>query len=376
MNLIILKENLKRGLDIVERITGKNLTLPILNNVLISIKKNLLKLSTTDLEVGINYYTLAKTEEEGEITIPAKLILSLVNSLPNEKITLKEKDQTLNISCNNYKVKIKGQSPADFPIIPKIETKDFIEINSIPFCKGMSQVVEFSSLSQTKPEISGIYFNLQKNALKIVATDSFRLAEKTLYFKDGPAVEKETSFIIPQRTARELINVTAEKEEKLKMYLSSSQVLFELPFPENNQPQIQLISRLIEGKYPNYQEIIPQKYETQVTVSREELISQIKTTSLFSGKTNEIKIKVDAKKNKMELFAQASEIGENKSEISIKTEGKSTETSFNFKFLLDGLANIKSDEVIFGINGIEGPAILRPVGDTSYLYVVMPIKSS
>ncbi len=376
MNLIILKENLKRGLDIVERITGKNLTLPILNNVLISVKKNLLKLSTTDLEVGINYYTLAKIEKEGEITIPAKLILSLVNSLPNEKITLKEKEQTLNVSCDNYKVKIKGQSPDDFPIIPKIETKDFIEINSIPFCQGMSQVVEFSSLSQTKPEISGIYFNLQKNALKIVATDSFRLAEKTLYFKDGPAVEKETSFIIPQRTARELINITADKEEKLKMYLSSSQVLFELPFPENNQPQIQLISRLIEAKYPNYQEIIPQKYETQVIVSREEFINQIKTTSLFSGNTNEIKIKIDAKNNKMELFAQASEIGENKSEILIKTEGKTTETSFNFKFLLDGLANIKSDEVVFGINGIEGPAILKPVGDTSYLYVVMPIKSS
>ena len=113
-----------------------------------------------------------------------------------------------------------------------------------------------------------------------------------------------------------------------------------------------------------------------MTVSREEFINQIKTTSLFSGSTNEIKIKVDAKNNKMEVFAQSSDIGENKSEISIKTEGKNTETSFNFKFLLDGLMNIKSDEVIFGINGIEGPAILKPVGDASYLYVVMPIKSS
>ncbi|MCK5044230.1 DNA polymerase III subunit beta [Candidatus Parcubacteria bacterium] len=376
MNLIILKENLKRGLDIVERITGKNLTLPILNNVLISVKKNLLKLSTTDLEVGINYWTLTKTEKEGKITVPAKLILSLVNSLPNKKITLEEKDQVLNINCDNYNVKIKGQSPDDFPIIPKTETTDFIEINSIPFYKGISQVVEFSSLNQTKPEISGIYFNLQKNALKIVATDSFRLAEKTLYFKDGMDIKKETSFIIPQRTARELINITSEREDKLKMYLSSSQVLFELSFPEGNQPQIQLVSRLIEGKYPNYQEIIPQKYETQVVVSRDELISQIKTTSLFSGKTNEIKINVNVNKNKMELFAQTPEIGENKSEILVKAEGKNTETSFNFKFLLDGLTNIKSDEVIFGINGIEGPAILKPVGDTSYLYVVMPIKGN
>ena len=374
MNLIILKENLKKGLDIIERITGKNLTLPILNNVLISVEKNLLKLSTTDLEVGMNYWVLVKTNEKGEITVPAKLILSLINSLPNEQITLEGKNQILHVKCDNYKVKINGQSPDDFPIIPKIETKDFTEINSDPFSKGMAQVVDFSSISQTKPEISGIFFNLEKNVLKVVATDSFRLAEKTIQFKEN--IKQPVSFIVPQRTIRELINITSDKEEKLKMYLSSNQVLFELPFPDADNPQIQLISRLIEGKYPNYQEIIPKQYETEVILSRDELINQIKTTSLFSGKTNEIKIKVNAKKNKMELFAQTSELGENKSEISVKVKGKDTETSFNFKFLLDGLMNIKSDEVIFGINGIEGPAVLKPVGDISYLYIVMPIKNN
>ena len=256
----------------------------------------------------------------------------------------------------------------------KTETKDFTEINSDPFSKGMAQVVDFSSISQTKPEISGIFFNLEKNVLKVVATDSFRLAEKTIQFKEN--IKQPVSFIVPQRTIRELINITSDKEEKLKMYLSSNQVLFELPFPDADNPQIQLISRLIEGKYPNYQEIIPKQYETEVILSRDELINQIKTTSLFSGKTNEIKIKVNAKKNKMELFAQTSELGENKSEISVKVKGKDTETSFNFKFLLDGLMNIKSDEVIFGINGIEGPAVLKPVGDISYLYIVMPIKNN
>ncbi|MFH1657232.1 MAG: DNA polymerase III subunit beta [bacterium] len=376
MNIDILKENLKKGLDVVERVTGKNLTLPILNNVLLDTEKNFLKLSTTDLEVGVNYWVLAKVKKEGNITIPAKLFLNLINSLPDKDITLEEKNQVLNINCENYEVKINGQLMDDFPIIPKIETKEFIELNNEPFYKGLSQVVDFTSLNQSKPEISGVYFNLQKNILKIVTTDSFRLAEKTLHFKEGVNIDKEISFIIPQRTVRELINIISEKEEKIKMYLSTNQVLFELQLLEVNHPRVQLISRLIEGKYPNYQEIIPKKYETQVIVSREEFINQIKTTSLFSGKTNEIKIKVNTKKNKIETFAQTAEIGENKSEISAKIEGKDTETSFNSKFLLDGLLNIKSEEVIFGINGTEGPAVLKPVGDTSYLYIVMPIKNN
>lgn len=374
MNIDILKENLKKGLEIVERITGKNLTLPVLNNVLLDVEKNFLKLSATDLEIGVNYWILIKNKKEGNITVPAKLFLNLINSLPDKNINIEEKEQVLNVNCENYKVKINGQSVDDFPIIPKIETKEFIELNSEPFSKGLSQVVDFTSLNQSKPEISGTYFNLQKNTLKIVATDSFRLAEKTIYFKEDVNIKEDISFILPQKTTRELINIISESEEKIKMYLSSNQVLFESPLPEANHPQVQLISRLIEGKYPNYQEIIPKKYETQVVIRREEFINQIKTTSLFSGKTNEIKVRI--KKNKIETFAQAAEIGENKSEISAKTEGKDTEISFNSKFLLDGLLNIKSDEVLFGINGAEGPAVLRPVGDISYLYVVMPIKSS
>lgn len=390
MKIIILKENLKKGLDIVEKITGKNFSLPILNNVLISTENKLLNLSTTDLEIGIKYWALAKIEKEGKITIPAKFLSNFINFLPNEKVSLEVKNKVLNINCKNQKAQIKGYDSEEFPIIPKIETKNYLEINSLPFSQGISQVINFTASSQTRPEISGIYFNFQKDRLKIVTTDSFRLAEKTLYFenKNNLPQDKEYSFILPLKAAREFINIFSEKEsdqlnsskktvsKKVKIYFSTNQVLFEMLFSEIAHPQIQFISRLIEGEYPDYQEIIPKKYETQVILNKNDFLNQIKTASLFSGKTNEIQLKIDPAKKEVEVFSQSPDFGENKSSLSAKVTGHEIKVSFNWKFLIEGLSNIKTPNVVFEVNKEDGPSVLKPAGDESYLYVVMPIKSA
>ncbi|KPJ55544.1 hypothetical protein AMJ49_06900 [Parcubacteria bacterium DG_74_2] len=184
MKTIILKENLKKGLGIVEKITGRNLTLPILNNVLISTDNNLLNFITTDLEIGIKYWALSKIEKQGKITIPAKLLSDFINFLPEEKINLEVKNNILYIDCKNQKAQIKGQDPEEFPIIPKIESKDYLEVKSTSFYEGISQVINFTTPNQTRVELSGIYFDFQKERLKITTTDSFRLAEKTLYFEN------------------------------------------------------------------------------------------------------------------------------------------------------------------------------------------------
>lgn len=381
MKAVILKENFKKGLNIVEKLVGKNLTLPILNNVLITTEKNFLKLSSTDLEIGINYWALAKTEEEGKAAVPAKLLSALVTSIPEKTLNLEVKNNSLYIKCENYKSQIKGLDPEEFPIIPQINTENSIEINSQPFCQGISQVVNFSAASLSRPEISGVFLNFQKDQLKIVATDGFRLAEKSLYFdKKEPGDTRsfsEASFILPQRTARELINVIGDQEEKLKIFFSPNQTSFELPWQETSHPQFKLVSRLIEGEYPSYQEIIPQKYAAQIVLSTEEFLSQIKAASLFSGKNNEIKIKTNSSKNEIEILAENPEVGENKSILKgeIKAQDADMEVSFNFKFLIEGLLNIRTEKVIFGLNTTEGPAALRPMGDASYIYVVMPIKS-
>ncbi len=378
MKLLVLKENLNKGLGFTERVVSKSLSLPILNNILLSAKGNFLNLSATDLEIGIRYWVLAKIDKEGKIVIPAKVLASFIGSLPESKISFESINNILHIKGESFKTKIKGFNPDEFPIIPKIEEKEFLELNSAPFCQGLAQVHKYASLNQTRPEISGIYLAFQKNQVQLASTDSFRLAEKTLLLEAGS--EKSNfqgqSLILPQKIVQELINIGSEKKGKLKIYLTPNQIMFEFRTKESSQPQLQLISRLIEGDYPNYQEIIPKKYETQIVLPREKFLNHLKTASLFSGRINEVKVKIDPSQEEMEIFSQSSEIGENQSLVQGKTKGKMTEVSFNWRFLIDGLINIQSPEVSFELNGEEGPAALKPVGDPSYIYIIMPIKAS
>ena len=235
-------------------------------------------------------------------------------------------------------------------------------------------MVDVASPSQSRPEISGIYFIFSKNTIKMVATDSFRLAEKTILL-DNP-VKRDINFILPQKPAREIINILDGKEGKVKIYFSPNQTMFEFPMADASHPQVQIVSRLIEGEYPNYEEIIPKKFKTHITVKRDEFLNQIKTASLFSGKINEVKVSVDINAKEVRVFAQDPDIGESQSSISAKVEGEDIEVSFNHKFLIDGLLNIKSSEIVFDLSKEEGACVLRPVGEASYIYVVMPIKST
>ncbi len=374
MKITILKNNLKTGLHIVEKIANKNINLPILESVLMSTEKNFLVLSTTNLEIAIKCWILAKIEKTGSITTPVKFFSNYISSLELDKISLKEEGNFLNIENENFQAKIKISKTEDFPLFPPFDEKDFIQVNTISFIEGLKQVVEIASLSQIKPEISGILLILNPDFMKLVATDSFRLAEKTIFFEKK--ITKETSFILPQRTARELINIFSDKKGKLVIYFSKNQIVFEFLVDEITQPRIQIFSRLIEGEYPDYQEIIPKKHSTQLTVSRLTFLNQIKTAGLFCGKVNEIKLKINPKKKTTEIFSQNPDLGENKSFFPGEVKGENIETSFNWRFLIEGLSNMKSQEVIFELSSEEGPAILKPVGDQSYFYVIMPIKTT
>ena len=381
MKTIILKDKLEEGISVVEKIAGKSLTLPILNNILISAEKNFLNLTSTDLEIGINWWSLVKNEKEGKIAVPARVLSSFVNFLPNNKsVELELKGLDLKIKCGNQQSSLKGVSPEDFPIIPKVSTQEKIMVKGNVFCQNLSKVVDIASFSSTKPEISGVYFLFQKNLIIMAATDSFRLAEKKIYLETPLSnISKDYSLILPQRAAKEIISIFGEKED-LTIYFSPNQILFETALSETKHPQIQVISRLIEGEYPNYQEIIPKKFETKISLRVNEFINQIKLASLFSGKINEIKIKIDPKKNQLNLSSQNPDVGEHESFLQGKVEGKACEVSFNHRFLLDGLLNIaagreKDSEVILELNSSEKPGVLRPKNDETYLYLVMPIRA-
>ena len=373
MKIEILKENLKTGIAVVEKVIGKNISLPILDNVLMVSRDSFLNLISTDLETVIKFWVLTKVIKEGKLVIPAKLLSNFVSFLPNEKITLEEKSQDLLIECENLKTQIRGYNPEDFPIIPEFKDIEYLEVDNKNFCQSLSQIIDIPANSQARPEISGIYFSFSKNNLKIVATDSFRLAEKNITLEKS--VKKEYSFILPQRPAKEVVNILGSKDGSLKIYFSNNQVMFEFPMKEASHPQVQIISRLIEGEYPNYQEIIPNQFKTNFIIKRDDFLNQIKTASLFSGRVNEVSVSVRDDKKGVEIFAKNPDIGENTSNITAKVDGEPIKVSFNYRFLMEGLLHIKSSEVIFEISKEEGPCIIKPVGDFSYIYVVMPIKA-
>lgn len=373
MNFTILAKELKKGLSFTEKITGKNLTLPILNNLLIEALPNFLKISSTDLEVGIEWWGHCKTEKEGSIAVPAKFISQLVGVLPEEKIDIKTKGNTLLIEGKNIKTQIKGFSSEEFPIIPKFLKDIYIEMDGKKLKDGLISVVDMVSTSQVKPEISGVYFSFNKGSIKLVATDSFRLTEKTIKDDFKNLFEKEINFILPQKTTRELINILPEEDDKkIRIYFSESQVMFETFLPNSTHPEINLVSRQIDGEYPSYEEIIPKTSKTKIILNKDEFVKQIKMAGLFGGKTNEVLIKVG--ENNIEIKSQDDEIGESELSMSAITEGDEVKVSFNYHFILDALTNIKSSEISFEMQGNDRPALIKPVGDASYLYVVMPIR--
>jgi len=375
MKLEILQEKLKKGINIVERVTSKSLSLPILNNILLSTEKNFLSLSGTDLEIGIIWQTLAKIEKQGKITVPARLFSNFINLLPNKKIELKTENNNLEIIYENYKNQIKGVSAEEFPIIPKIKNDEFVLVDARLFCRNLSQITDIPVLSTTRPEISGIYLSFQDNLITAVATDSFRLGEKKISLKKENKFKKNYSLIVPQKTIKEITNIFSETEGDLKIYFSSNQVMFEYYSEEIKNNEIQVVSRLIEGEYPNYKEIIPCTYKTQIILNRDDFLNHIKTASLFSGKINEIKLKINPSKKEIEVFSESPDLGRHQSFLPAKIKGEKTDISFNYRFLIDGISQIRSAEVVFELNGDSGPAVLKPVGDDSYLYVVMPIKN-
>lgn len=370
MKIICLQENLKKELNVVQNIIGKNLTLPILNNILLNTDKKQLKLSATDLEIAIINYMACKIEKEGSVTIPAKTLVSLINNLPNKKIEISVKNNIINLKCENYKSIIKGLDANDFPIIPKIKNESIIEINSILLKNSLEQIINFTSLSDIRPEITGILLDYSSNKeIKLTTTDSFRLGEKTINIKENKIKKQEQgSVIIPYKTAQELIRIISNQEEDIiKISIENNQILF-------NFSGIQITSKSIEGNYPNYQQLISQQIETSALINKDEFLKAIKLSGVFSSKINDVRLKISPKKSTIEAFSQDIELGENLSEISAEIKGKEIEVIFNHKYLLDGLNNINTKMVLLNLNNETSPGVLKPEGDNSFNYVIMPIK--
>lgn len=367
MKLLCTQENLKNGIGVVEKIIGRNINLPILDNILLEANEGKLKISSTNLEIGITCWIRGKIETKGAITIPVKIFSNFVSTLPSgSTIKIAEKSGIVGIESENYKAHIKGVEAKEYPLIPKIEDEPALEINAQDLKVSLMKVISASSLNDARPELTGIFMhtNIKEGKVQFAATDSFRLSESTIETKINK--KEDFSLIIPGKTAHEAIRIIGDLNENIKISNTESQILFDLG-------DIHIISRLINGNYPSYTQIIPSEFITEFLINKEELVKGLKMASFFSGSNNDIKISI--LKDKIRVSSSSSEVGDNITDIEIENTGKEIDLIFNYKYIIDGLLNIDSPKVKVMVSGQHTPTILKNEKNGSFLYLVMPIRS-
>lgn len=374
MKFITLVDNLKKAVILAERITSKNITLPILNNLLIETNKNKIHIKATDLEIGIEINVSGKTEKEGKIVVPAKTFSSFLTSLPEEKITLEVKENNLKAESGNYKTVFQGFSSEDFPIIPQIKTDKYIEIEKSLLKEGLEQVKSSTTYNANYPELASVLFKLDKEGLKLVGTDRYRLAVKTIPLdKIKTNIKDEWQTIVPLRTIQEVIKILSEELEDNSPLITIS--------PDPNQIQfmteeVRLISRIINAQYPDYEKAIPSNFENQVILKRNDLKEAIKITGIFSGKINDVKFKFNSLKKEVILKSQDPTLGESETFLQpIEINGEGLEISFNYQFFLDGLEACRGEEVFLGLNKENTPALIRGKEENDFLYILVPLTN-
>lgn len=364
MKLTCLQEKLKKAVNLVQRAVGKNANLPILSNILLKTDKGRLKIAATDLEVGIETWITSKVEEEGEITVPAQTFSNFVASLPSDKVSLNAEKNDLQVQCKKLKARFNGLDSEEFPIIPEIDSEPIFSIQGDLFSQVLNQVQPACSFSDTRPEISGVYLNDTKEKLNFAATDSFRLAEKKIKVDSDKGID----LIIPLKTVQELTKATKGVKKEIEVSADESQIEFQF---ENSR----IISRLIEGDFPDYKQIIPSDFDTEVTLKREQLKKAVKRASFFASKINDVRLEVQ-EEGKIGISARSQKVGENVSALEAEIEGGSVSSVFNYNYLLDGLKSINTEKVSLKFTGSESPVLMIPQGDKSYQYLVMPIKDT
>jgi DNA polymerase-3 subunit beta len=372
MNIIALKNNIKEGLSTISGARKESSNLPILKSFLIEASDGKLAFSSTDLEIGITYYLSAKIIQNGSVAVPYSIFSQIINNLVSERVSFESKGNTLLINADNYKAKIATAPKEDFPIIPQIKNK---KDNSFTFEAGfltesLAEVISACQVSDIRPELSGVFWSFKEDEIKLAATDSFRLAEKTISSKKFESeFKKDFSCIIPLKTIQEVIRIFSSKNvNKVKVYFESNQVSFE-------SDNIYLVSRLIEGKFPDYELVIPKNFDTQVVMEKDDVVGAIKLASSLSNRLNEVKFITDQDRKNINIFSSSQEFGESEYLIPAKIKGMDVKITFNWKFVLDGIKNIKSNSVFFGFNGEEKASLIKSPDDDTFIYILMPIKS-
>ncbi|MEK7090316.1 MAG: DNA polymerase III subunit beta [Patescibacteria group bacterium] len=364
MNVECLKDKFHKAVFLSERHISREAHNPILQGINIEAKNNLLNIRATNLDTGFEIYVPAAVKIPGNIVIPAKSFLSLISSLSGDKIKLEGKQNTLFLKTETSSSIIKGYPADDFPPFPKINKTKSIEIPHENISGYFSKVLLASATSEIKPEISSLYMQIHKNRIKLAATDSFRLAEKVIEFKN----ESTYSLLFPYKHMIELVKILENINEPLTLSFNDTQAVF---FSKS----FSFITRLKEGSFPNYENIIPSSFSTEVKLKKAELVNSLKLASIFSSRLKEVHFNVYPEDGLFEATTKSTEIGEHISHMKAEVTGERLSAVFNYNYVMDGVLAISSDEILLRFNGDSKPVMLQSPFDASYIYLAMPMKN-
>jgi DNA polymerase-3 subunit beta len=383
MKFSCTQENLRRGLLATGYVAGKNVNLPILNNVLLKIDGTSIQLISTNLEVAVRCAIRGKVDEGGEFTVPSKLFLEYVNLLPDDRIDLEVEETFLKISCRKNSTKIKGIPASEFPLIPSVEGQKTLYLSGSALKRALSQVNFAVSSIESRPELTGALFNINpefsKGSLIIAATDSYRLSEKTVKLASSGAKVSTThtqALIVPGKTLHELarilslFNPTELEAQPVEIAVGEGQIAFRLG-------EVELISRLVDGKYPDYRPIIPEKFTTEAIFQKSEMVQAVKGASLFArAGLQDVNFKLE-QDGGLVVSSTEGQMGKNDSTIDAKISGPVNGITLNYRYFLDGLAALETSKARLRVIDAMNPCILMADGEDEgekLTYIVMPIK--
>ena len=357
-------EKIKNALMIVERITGKNLTLPVLESILFIAKDKALTLRATNLSIGVETKISTKIEKEGVVAIKGNILSSLFSILKNDQtVSLELVNENLLVKTKSNTILLKSVSYEDFPTIPIIKG-DEVLISSKKFIDGIKSVYYSASISEIKPEIGSVYIYPDESSLMFVSTDSFRLAEKKIKLKQNTSFD---GVLIPFKNVVEIIKIFENIEDDLNITFQKNQISI-------STPEIYLTSRIIDGIFPDYKQIIPKEATTEAVVLKQEFLSSLKIANIFSDKFNQITIIINPKNKIFEIKAKNIDVGENTTILSGALTGEEVSANFNYKYIIDCFQSIPEDSLSLKLNGNNKAMIIQGIGDPSFKYLIMPMN--
>ncbi len=367
MKFIVLKSNIRDALLITEKAIGDNLNLPILKNIFIEAHEGGVRFVATNLEIAITCAISGKVIEGGKITVPTGLFSGIIANIQSDRLNFEKKENTLEIKTDNYSAVLQGLSADDFPITPKIKnTNNYLEIKGAVLKDAIQQVMAASQFSDLRPELNSILFNFSIEDLTLAATDGFRLAEKKISTTLFSIKEIEPfRMLVPLKTSQEILRIIKD-DDGVRIFRDENQVLFKTDATE-------LISRIIDGNFPDYSQLITNSFTTEITVNREEFLNAIKLTGIFGQKNSEVGIKINNNKKIIEINSSDQSLGENNYLLPAKIKGDAREVFFNWRYLTSALKAIKTEDVFIGLGEEINPALIKSLTDRSYFYILKPI---